>query len=253
MGLRRGWGRCAHVVLMHDAGTGRAAARLLVVPSERSAGADADARLLERSHRRGEARAGSDSAQQRRGVGRRLERVSSTSCSAESRRIASAGSTRSSRACRAEGDPGSPSVFRRAALADGNGCVGASGFAMLISVTEATPKPLVVIAGGGVAALEAVLALEALAGARVRMELLTPADEFVFRPLLVGEPFDRTEARRVALRELLAGRPVRHVRDGLAAVDAAARRVRTRAGPIAAMTRCWLRPVRAPPCRCRAR
>ena len=86
------------------------------------------------------------------------------------------------------------------------------------------------IAGGGAAALEAVLALEALAGARVRMELLTPADEFVFRPLLVGEPFDRTEARHVPLRELLAGRPVRHVEDGLAAVDAAARRVRTTSG-----------------------
>jgi sulfide:quinone oxidoreductase len=97
-------------------------------------------------------------------------------------------------------------------------------------VTESNPRPLVLIAGGGVAALEAVLALEALAGARVRMELLTPADEFVFRPLLVGEPFDRTEARHVPLRELLAGRPVRHVRDGLAAVDAAARRVRTTSG-----------------------
>src|SRR5512132_719487 len=62
------------------------------------------------------------------------------------------------------------------------------------------------------------------------MELLTPADEFVFRPLLVGEPFDRTEARHVPLRELLAGRPVRHVQDGLAAVEAAARRVRTTSG-----------------------
>ncbi len=97
-------------------------------------------------------------------------------------------------------------------------------------MTEVNPGPLVLIVGGGVAALEAVLALEALAGARVRMELLTPADEFVFRPLLVGEPFDRTEARHVPLGELLAGRPVHHVRDGLAAVDAAARRVRTTSG-----------------------
>ena len=55
-------------------------------------------------------------------------------------------------------------------------------------------------------------------------------DEFVFRPLLVGEPFDRTEARHVPLRELLAGRPVRHVQDGLAAVDGAARCVRTTSG-----------------------
>src|SRR5580765_594483 len=98
---------------------------------------------------------------------------------------------------------------------------------MLVAMTD---KPVVLIAGGGVAALEAVLALEALASARVRIELLTPADEFVFRPLLVGEPFDRTEARHVALRELLAGRPVRHVQDGLAAVDAAACCVRTTSG-----------------------
>ena len=95
---------------------------------------------------------------------------------------------------------------------------------------EAPQSRLVLIAGGGVAALEAVLALEDLAGARVRMELLTPADEFVFRPLMVGEPFDRTEARSVPLRDLLAGRPVRHVRDGLAAVDAAAGRVHTTSG-----------------------
>jgi hypothetical protein len=43
-----------------------------------------------------------------------------------------------------------------------------------ITMTEATRRPLVLIAGGGVAALEAVRAFEALAGARVRMELLTP-------------------------------------------------------------------------------
>ena len=41
-------------------------------------------------------------------------------------------------------------------------------------MTESSPRPLVLIAGGGVAALEAVLALEAVAGGRVRMELLTP-------------------------------------------------------------------------------
>ena len=97
-------------------------------------------------------------------------------------------------------------------------------------MTEATHRPLVLIAGGGVAALEAVLALEALAGARIRMELLAPAGEFVFRPLAVGEPFDRTEACRVPLRDLLAGRPVRHVRDALAAVDPAARTARTTSG-----------------------
>src|SRR4051794_41558931 len=40
----------------------------------------------------------------------------------------------------------------------------------------------VLIAGGGVAALEAVLALRALAGERVRLELLAPGEDFVQRP-----------------------------------------------------------------------
>ena len=85
-----------------------------------------------------------------------------------------------------------------------------SGVATLISMPAATPRPLVLIAGGGVAALEAVLALEALAGARVRMELLTPADEFVIRGLVVGESFDRTDARHV-LRVLPGGSGARWV------------------------------------------
>ena len=51
------------------------------------------------------------------------------------------------------------------------------------------PAPLeVVIAGGGVAGLEALLALHGLAGPRVRVQLLAPESEFVYRPLAVAEP-----------------------------------------------------------------
>ena len=60
------------------------------------------------------------------------------------------------------------------------------------------PPPLrVLIAGGGVAALETVLALRALAGDRVKLELLAPDEEFVERPLAVlsGPTFAKEVAK----------------------------------------------------------
>jgi sulfide:quinone oxidoreductase len=47
----------------------------------------------------------------------------------------------------------------------------------------------VVIAGGGVAALEGALALRALAGDRVATTIVAPNAEFRYRPLLAHEPF----------------------------------------------------------------
>ena len=44
----------------------------------------------------------------------------------------------------------------------------------------------VIIAGGGVAGLEALLALHELAGPRVNVELLAPEHDFVYRPLAVA-------------------------------------------------------------------
>ena len=49
----------------------------------------------------------------------------------------------------------------------------------------------VVIAGGGVAGLEALLALRELAGHLVRITLISPTGEFVYRPVTVAEAFDR--------------------------------------------------------------
>lgn len=54
----------------------------------------------------------------------------------------------------------------------------------------------VVIAGGSVGALEATLALRALAGNRVKVTLLAPREEFVYRPMAVLEPFAYPTARR---------------------------------------------------------
>lgn len=52
----------------------------------------------------------------------------------------------------------------------------------------------VVIAGGGVAALEAALALGDLTGDRVAAKLCSPRGEFVYRPFAVGEPFGAARA-----------------------------------------------------------
>jgi sulfide:quinone oxidoreductase len=90
-----------------------------------------------------------------------------------------------------------------------------------------TPPPLrVLVAGGGVAALETMLALRALAGPRVAIELLAPSGDFVQRPVSVLSPFSGTPAPRVPLDGLPALGVVRH-RGALGAVDWASRRVRT--------------------------
>ena len=53
-----------------------------------------------------------------------------------------------------------------------------------------TRRPLtVLIAGGGVAGLEALLALKHLAAERVVIELLAPEPQFWYRPLATAEPF----------------------------------------------------------------
>jgi sulfide:quinone oxidoreductase len=59
----------------------------------------------------------------------------------------------------------------------------------------------VVIAGGGVAGLEAILALRALAGDRVDLTLVSPTPDFLYRPLAVAEPFALGHPRRTPLSE----------------------------------------------------
>ena len=57
----------------------------------------------------------------------------------------------------------------------------------------------VLIAGGGVAALEAALALRELAADRVAVELLAPEPHFWYRPLSVAAPFALGEVKRFEL------------------------------------------------------
>jgi sulfide:quinone oxidoreductase len=62
----------------------------------------------------------------------------------------------------------------------------------------------VLIAGGGVAALEAALALRELGEGRVSVEMLAPEPQFWYRPLAVAEPFGLGEVRHFDLAELAA-------------------------------------------------
>lgn len=85
----------------------------------------------------------------------------------------------------------------------------------------------VLIAGGGVAALEAALALRADASGLVGVEVLAPDSEFVYRPLATAAPFHAAEPAHLPLRMLVeeAGASLRTGR--LAAVDADQHRVTT--------------------------
>jgi sulfide:quinone oxidoreductase len=104
-------------------------------------------------------------------------------------------------------------------------------------VIPTSPRPAsetnplrVLVAGGGVAGLEALLALRALAGARVSVELLTPGDQFVYRPLLVAEPFGSGGITTVDLPRVVDDAGARFRRDALAAIEPGAHAVTTAAG-----------------------
>jgi sulfide:quinone oxidoreductase len=87
---------------------------------------------------------------------------------------------------------------------------------------SATPFK-VVIAGGGVAALEGALALRDLAGDRVTVTMLAPEEDFVYRPLTVREPFAHGRAERYLLSEMAADIGIELRAQRFAWVDPAAR------------------------------
>ena len=91
--------------------------------------------------------------------------------------------------------------------------------------------PHVVIAGGGVGALEGLLALQALAGDRVHISVLTAARHLTYRPLSVAEPFGSEPAPRYDWERITRDRGVRWISDLLQAVRPDAREVDTRDGP----------------------
>jgi sulfide:quinone oxidoreductase len=106
-------------------------------------------------------------------------------------------------------------------------------------------RTTVIVAGGGVAALEAVLALRALARDYAAVELLAPADDFVERPSSVQSPFTGEPAPSVPL-DALAELGVRRHRGALAAVDIDAHQVTTTDGGTLAYDRLLVAPGARP-------
>jgi sulfide:quinone oxidoreductase len=79
----------------------------------------------------------------------------------------------------------------------------------------------VIVAGGGIAALEALLALHELAGRHVRLGLLARGTEFLNRPSSVAEPFGFGGASHVSFAEVARHCNAELNSGTLAAVEAA--------------------------------
>ncbi|HYB30092.1 MAG TPA: FAD-dependent oxidoreductase [Solirubrobacteraceae bacterium] len=89
-----------------------------------------------------------------------------------------------------------------------------------------SPDPhRVVIAGGGFAALEAVLALRALAGSAVRISLVSPDRVFAYRPAATLVAFSDSSPREFDLAAIAAELGVRHYRTRVESVAGARRQV----------------------------
>jgi sulfide:quinone oxidoreductase len=88
----------------------------------------------------------------------------------------------------------------------------------------------VVVAGGGFAAVEALLALRALAGPRVTLELIAPDDVLRYQPSATGEPFGADVVSTFPLAEVAGETDATFVRDGVEAIAPAAHTLRLASG-----------------------
>jgi sulfide:quinone oxidoreductase len=93
-----------------------------------------------------------------------------------------------------------------------------------------TERCEVLIAGGGVAGLEAAFALREFAGERVGLSILAPNDEFAYRPMSVAEPFTSGWAEHYPLAPLALAAGATLVQDALVQVDVTHQQVRTTSG-----------------------
>jgi sulfide:quinone oxidoreductase len=88
----------------------------------------------------------------------------------------------------------------------------------------------VLIVGGGVAALEAMIALQDMAGGRVDVDVYSPREDFIYRPFAVTEPYGVSHAMRYDLRRLAERCDAGFHLAGIGSVDGETRRARTHDG-----------------------
>jgi sulfide:quinone oxidoreductase len=91
--------------------------------------------------------------------------------------------------------------------------------------------PHVVIAGGGVGALEGLLALQSHAADDVRISIVCATRHLTYRALSVAEPFGTEPAPRFDWEQITRDRGVRWISDVVAGVRPEARELDTRDGP----------------------
>jgi len=96
-------------------------------------------------------------------------------------------------------------------------------------MTEPT-TPHVLIVGGGVAALETLIALRDLAGDRVTITLVAPETNFTYRPMTVAQPFSLGSAREYALAGIAEEFHAAFIRDSVADVRAEEKTVQCASG-----------------------
>jgi sulfide:quinone oxidoreductase len=92
------------------------------------------------------------------------------------------------------------------------------------------PKLRVVIVGGGVAALETVLALHHVAAEQTAVTVLAPNEEFVYRPMTVREPFAYPTARRYPLERIVQDAGAELIAGELDFVSPETRTIHTKTG-----------------------
>lgn len=88
----------------------------------------------------------------------------------------------------------------------------------------------VLIAGGGVAALEGTLALADLGGGRLDLTLLADEPEFRYRPMAVREPFAYRTAQRHSVADVAAAAGARLIAGRFASIEPSEHVVHTEAG-----------------------
>jgi sulfide:quinone oxidoreductase len=88
----------------------------------------------------------------------------------------------------------------------------------------------VLIVGGGVAAIEAALALRDLAGDRARVEICAGRGDFVYRPFAVGEPYGASRVVRYDLAGIAERCGAELTLENVAAIDPSQRCARTHDG-----------------------
>src|SRR6476659_7566710 len=88
----------------------------------------------------------------------------------------------------------------------------------------------VLIAGGGVAALEAAIALQDLAGDRAEVQMCSPREDFIYRPFAVAEPYGASRPMRYDLAELAERCGASYDRATIGSIDGEAKRAHTHDG-----------------------